>query len=157
MLLDVEHDPVARAAVTIAPVERHDGSESWVEDEVTIDWIRLQDARHGSTATRLTAFARSMLEGTPVDLSEIVHFGHRTYSLLMRALATTWPDPPPTIDALLGAGWREVDPSDFRRRLGGASPDDSSSQRRARSPGRRTHPASAATRSSKSGAQSVRG
>jgi hypothetical protein len=118
VLLDVDSDPVAARAVSVVPVERRDATSTWIEDEVTIDWTRLQDPRRSATATRLAAIARSMLDGTPVDLSEIVHFGHGTYALLMRALAATWPDPPVSIDKLTDAGWRELDSDDFLRRLG---------------------------------------
>ena len=120
VLLDVDEDPVARQAVRIETVERS-GTPPWTEDEVTIDWERLQDARRGSTALRMTAIARSMLD----DLRDLVHFGHGAYARLMRALATVWPDPPPSIEQLLGAGWREVDPGDFLGRL--APPDQTES------------------------------
>ena len=115
VLLDVDEDPVARQAVRVERVQRS-GTPPWAEDEVTIDWERLQDARRGSTALRMTAIARSMLDDAPVDLRELVHFGHGAYARLMRALATVWPDPPPSIEQLLGAGWREVTPDEFRRR-----------------------------------------
>jgi hypothetical protein len=124
-LLDREHDGVARAAVTVEPVERHGSSGTWTEDEVTIDWTRLEDGRRSSTALRLTAFARSMLDGTPVDMREIDHFGHGTFAHFMRALAVAWPDPPPPIDELLAGGeWRELSGDEFRRRASGDDPDD---------------------------------
>ena len=84
-MLDVEHDPVARAAVQIRQVERQGGSGSWTEDEVMIDWTRLEDGRRSSSALRLTAFARSMLDGSEVDMREIDHFGHYTFAHFMRA------------------------------------------------------------------------
>jgi hypothetical protein len=115
VLLDVDEDPVARQAVRIETVQRS-GTPPWTADEVTIDWERLQDARRRSTALRMTAIARSMLDDAPVDLRELVHFGHGANARLMRALATVWPDPPPSIEQLLGAGWREVTPDEFRRR-----------------------------------------
>lgn len=37
-LLDVDSDPVARAAVSVQPIERRGRSGSWAEDDVTIDW-----------------------------------------------------------------------------------------------------------------------
>jgi hypothetical protein len=122
VLLDVHEDPVARQAVRVMPVQRS-GTPPWTENEVTIDWERLQDPRRSSTALRMTAIARSMLDDAPVDLRELVRFGHAAHARLMRALATVWPDPPPSIAQLLDAGWREVDPDDVRRGLG-ASPED---------------------------------
>lgn len=121
-LLDLEHDGVARAAVTVEPVERRSRSGAWTEDEVTIGWTRLNDPRRSSTARRLAAFARSMLDGTPVDLREIDYFGHGTSAHLMRALAVAWPDPPPSIEELLAGGeWRELGGDEFRRRGGGVA------------------------------------
>lgn len=123
-MLDVDQDPVARAAVTIEQVEQHGfGGHTWIEDEVTIDWTRLSDARRSSTAHRLTAFARSMLDGIPVDMREIDHFGHGTFAHFMRALAVAWPDPPPSIDELKEHGWREITGDEFRRRTSGDDPD----------------------------------
>jgi hypothetical protein len=114
VLLDVDEDPVVRQAVRITAVQRS-GTPPWTEDEITIDWERLQDARRGSTALRMTAIARSMLDDAPVDLREIAHFGHGAHARLMHALATVRPDPPPSIEQLLGADWREVTPDEFRR------------------------------------------
>lgn len=123
-MIDVDQDPVARTAVTIEQVEQHgfDG-RSWIEDEVTIDWARLSDPRRSSTSLRLAAFARSMLDGTPVDMRAIDHFGHGTFAHFMRALALAWPDPPPSIDKL-EQGWREITGDEFRRRAGGHDPED---------------------------------
>jgi hypothetical protein len=124
-MLDVDHDPVARAAVTIEQVEQQGlHGDSWIEDEVKIDWTRLADARRSSAALRLTAFARSMLDGTPVDMREIDHFGHGTFAHFMRALAVAWPDPPPSIDELQQQGWREITGEEFRRRAAGDDPED---------------------------------
>ena len=125
-MLDVDQDPVARAAVTVEQVEQHGvGGRSWIEDEVTIDWTRLSDARRSSTALRLTAFARSMLDGNPVDMREIDHFGHGTFAHFMRALAIAWPDPPPSIEEMKQQGWREITGDEFRRRTdAGDDPDD---------------------------------
>lgn len=99
-MLNLDDDPTARTAVTIEPVEHHDTSRSWTEDQVTIDWARLTDTRRSSTGIRLAAFARSMLDGTAVDMREIVHFGHGTYAHFMHALAVAWPEPPPSIEEL---------------------------------------------------------
>lgn len=124
-MLDVDNDPVARAAVTVEPVERRGGpSGSWTEDEVTIDWTRLSDPRRSSTAHRLTAFARSMLDGIPVDMREIDYFRHGTFAHFMRALAVAWPDPPPSIDELKQDGWREITGGEFRRRAAADDPDE---------------------------------
>ena len=72
-----------------------------------------------STALRLTAFARSMLDGTPVDMRALDHFGHGTFAHFMRALAVAWPDPPRPIEELLAGGeWRELGGDEFRRRAG---------------------------------------
>ncbi|MBS0592046.1 MAG: hypothetical protein JSR84_01105 [Proteobacteria bacterium] len=118
ILLNVDQDAGARRWVTIEPVERAgSGGRTWMEDEVTVNWTRLEDPRRSSTALRLTAFARSMLDGTPVDVREIDHFPHDAYALFMRALATAWPDPPPSIDQLLASGWRELTADEFRRRI----------------------------------------
>jgi hypothetical protein len=123
-LLDLEHDAVARAAVTVEPVERRSSAGAWTEDEITIDWTRLSDPRRSSTALRLTAFARSMLDGTLVDMREIDYFGHGTFAHFIRALAVAWPDPPPSIEELLAGGeWRELGGDEFRRRAGD-DPDD---------------------------------
>jgi hypothetical protein len=85
-MLDVDQDPVARAAVTVEPVERRGGpSGSWTEDEITIDWTRRTNPQRSSTAHRLTAFAPSKLDGIPVDMREIDHFGHGTFAHFMRA------------------------------------------------------------------------
>jgi hypothetical protein len=71
ILLNVDEDPVAQRAVTVEPVERVGAGECcWTEDEVTINWTRLEDPRRSSTALRLTAFARSMLDGTPSTLAK---------------------------------------------------------------------------------------
>jgi hypothetical protein len=89
---------------------------SWAEDEVTIDWSRLTDPRRSSTAMRLAALARSMLDGTPVDMREIDSFDHGTFAHFMRALAVAWPDPPPSIEEMQQQGWRELTSEEFRRR-----------------------------------------
>jgi hypothetical protein len=123
-LLDVEHDPVARAAVTVEPVERRGRSGSWTEDEVTIDWTRLTNPQRSSTAIRLPTFARSMRDGTPVDMREIDHFGHGTFAHFMRALAVAWPDPPPPIEEMQRQGWRELSGEEFRRRARDDDPDE---------------------------------
>ena len=111
-------------AVTVEPVERQGSSGSWTEDEVTIDWTQLEDARRSSGALRLTAFARSTLDGIPVDMREIDHFGHGTFAHFMRSLAVAWPDPPSPIDELLAGGeWREFSGDEFRRRASSDDPD----------------------------------
>jgi hypothetical protein len=79
-LLDVNNDPAAARAVTVVAVERRDATSTSAEDEVAIDWTRLQDPRRSATSVRL-AIARSMVDGAPVDLSEIVHFGHSRVTL----------------------------------------------------------------------------
>jgi hypothetical protein len=77
-MLDVDGDPVARAAVTIEQVQREGvGGRSWTDDEVTIDWTQLTNPQRSSTARRLAAFARSMLDGIPVDMREIDYFRRR--------------------------------------------------------------------------------
>ena len=60
VLLDVDEDPVARQAVRVVPVQRS-GTPPWTEDEVTIDWERLQDPRRSST----TEAAGRGSEGVP--------------------------------------------------------------------------------------------
>lgn len=123
-MLDVDQDPVARAAVTVEPVERRGASGSWTEDEVTVDWTRLTNPQRSSTALRLAAFARSMLDGIPVDMREIDYFGHGTFAHFMRALAVAWPDPPPSIEEMKQQGWREITGDEFRRRTdAGDDPD----------------------------------
>jgi hypothetical protein len=73
---------------------------------------------------RLSAFARSMLDGTPIDMREIDYFGHGTFAHFMRALAVAWPDPPPSIEEMQRQGWRELTGEEFRRRAREDDPDE---------------------------------
>jgi len=57
VLLDVDNDPAADRAVNVVPAERRGATSTRIEDEVTIDWTRLQNPRRSANATRLAAIA----------------------------------------------------------------------------------------------------
>jgi hypothetical protein len=122
-LLDVEHDPVARAAVTVEPVERRGRSGSWTEDEVTIDWTRLTKPpalEHGDPAPDVRAiYARRDSRRHARDRP----FRSRHVRAL-HALAVAWPDPPPPIEEMQRQGWRELSGEEFRRRARDDDPDE---------------------------------
>lgn len=104
IMLDAD-DPVVRAAVKVEKVHRRMAysCREYIEDQVTVDWDRLLDGRRSRTQITLAGFARSMLEGSEAYLSDLVHFEHGAYEILLRALGSVQPPPQPSIDDILGA------------------------------------------------------
>jgi hypothetical protein len=77
--------------VVVVEQVRHEGRDrSWTEPSATIDWARAQDARRSTSELTLVAVARSLLDGEPVDLSELSHLGPQTGRRLIGALAAAW-------------------------------------------------------------------
>ena len=95
-LLDLTGDPQVAPAVKVHPDEQSDAGVT-----ATIDWDLLIGLTMSSDAHARVAIARSLLDGTLVDLSKIADFEPDTYALMMRALTTTWPAPPPQVDELV--------------------------------------------------------
>lgn len=77
-------------AVTVRQQEFGYGNHTFTDDVLTVDWEDLTDPRHADTTLRLAAIARSLLDGTPVDLSKVVHFGDETGRRVVAALALIW-------------------------------------------------------------------
>jgi hypothetical protein len=111
------------AALHVETVTRHGTTSDWDEDVITVDWGALSNPQRSSTDLRLVAIARSLLDGTPVDLSELSHFTHGSFATLMHALALVWPNPPRPIEEILGdSEMREITAADFLRGMGHEPP-----------------------------------
>ena len=110
-LLDPADDPRIATVVEVHPQEESDAGVT-----AKIDWHALAELNLSQSARVRVDLARSLLDGTSVDLSEIVSFGSATYGLMMRALTLAWPAPPPDVEELLAErDLREIDTPTLRR------------------------------------------